>query len=57
MAYEKMDVDAYVNGELIAKNLLDLAMKQNRTLVDVKKELKEHFPTVEFKVTGGRKRK
>jgi len=56
MAYEKMDVDAYVNGELIAKNLLDLALKQNRMLVDVKKELKEHFPTVVFKVTGGRKK-
>ena len=52
----KWDVDAYVNGERIAKNLLDLALKQNRMLDDVKKELKEHFPTVEFRVTGGRKK-
>ena len=51
----KWDVDAYVNGERIAKNLLALALKQNRMLDDVKKEIKEHFPTVEFRVTGDRK--
>ena len=50
------DVDAYVNGERIAKNLLAMALKQNRMLDDVKKELKEHYPTVEFKITGRRRK-
>jgi len=43
------DVNAYVNGEPIAEKLLALALKQNKTLDDVKKELREHFPNVEFK--------
>jgi len=43
------DINAYVNGELIGEKLLVLALKQNRTLDDVKKELREHFPNVEFR--------
>jgi len=43
------DVNAYVNGELIAEKLLALALKQNKMLDDVKKELREHFPNVVFK--------
>jgi len=43
------DVNAYVNGELIGKKLVALALKQNKTLDDVKKELREHFPNVEFR--------
>jgi hypothetical protein len=43
------DVFAYVNGELIGEKLLALALKQNKTLDDVKNELREHFPNVEFR--------
>jgi predicted metalloprotease with PDZ domain len=46
-------VNAYVNGELIMRDLLCYALKQKnpaKSLDDVKKEMREHFPTVEFKV-------
>jgi hypothetical protein len=44
------DVSGYVNGKKVAKNLLALAVKQNKMLVDVKKELRERFPEIVFKV-------
>ena len=54
------EVNAYVNGELIAKDLLGYALKQKNpamSLDDVKKEMREHFPNVEFRVekTGAKK--
>ena len=39
-----------VNGEKVAANLVALALKQNKLLTEVKAEMKEHFPTIEFKV-------
>jgi len=50
MAYKRKDVNGYVGGKKVAKNLLALALKQNKTLNEVKIELKEHFPTIVFKV-------
>jgi len=44
------EVNGYVNGEKVAANLVALALKENKMLADVKAELKEHFPTIEFKV-------
>ena len=46
----RKDVDAYLNGKLIARNLLALALEQNKMLADVKKELQAHFPEIEFRV-------
>jgi len=52
MARDKRnDVDAFVNGERIARNLLSMALKAKNpanSLDDVKRELRETFPTVEF---------
>jgi hypothetical protein len=48
--YKWKDVSGYVNGKKVAKNLLALAVKQNKMLVDVKKELRERFPEIVFKV-------
>jgi hypothetical protein len=47
---KRKDVNGYVNGKKIAKNLLALALKQNKMLDDLKKELREHFPEIVFKV-------
>jgi len=44
------EVNGYVNGEKVAANLVELALKENKLLTDVKAELKEHFPTIIFKV-------
>jgi predicted DNA-binding transcriptional regulator len=52
------DVNAYVNGELIMRDLLGYALKQKnpaKSLDDVKKEMREHFPAVEFKVEKTRR--
>ena len=43
------EVNGYVNGKKIAKNLVSLALKENRMLDDIKKELREHFPEIIFK--------
>ena len=43
-------VNAYVNGKLIAKDLLGRAVRENKMLNTVKAELKETFPTIEFRV-------
>jgi hypothetical protein len=47
--YKRKEVNGYVNGEKVAKNLLALALKQNKMLDEVKKELREHFPEIVFK--------
>ena len=47
------EVNAYVNGELVMRDLLGYALKQKspaKILDDVKKEMREHFPNVEFRV-------
>jgi hypothetical protein len=46
----RKDANGYLNGKKIAKNLLALALKENRTLDEVRKELREHFPEIIFKV-------
>jgi len=46
------DVNAYLHGKLIAKNLLKLALSQNKMLADVKNELRSHYPSIEFKIVG-----
>ena len=43
-------VNGYVNNELVAKDLLTLALKEYKMLSEVKNELKKHFPTIVFKV-------
>jgi len=50
MGYKQKDVNGYVDGKKVAKNLLALALKENKSLNEVKRELKEHFPTIVFKV-------
>jgi hypothetical protein len=47
---KRKDVNGYVNGKKVAKNLLALALKQNKMLDEVKKELREHVPEIVFKV-------
>jgi len=47
------EVNAYVNGELIMRDLLGYALKQKKpakSLDDVKKEMRERYPNVEFRV-------
>jgi len=47
------EVNAYVNGELIMRDLLGYALKQKnpaKSLGDVKKEMRERFPAIEFKI-------
>jgi hypothetical protein len=50
MKAKQKDVNGYLDGKKIAKNLLALALKENKALDDVKKELREHFPEIVFKV-------
>jgi hypothetical protein len=54
---KRKDVNGYVNEVLIVRNLLALALKQNRMLDDVKKEHRELYPDIVFRVeeenTGG----
>jgi SPX domain protein involved in polyphosphate accumulation len=50
MKAKRKDVNGYLNGKKIAKNLLALALKENKTLDDVKKKLREYFPEIVFKV-------
>jgi len=45
-----MDVNGYVNGELIVKDLVKIALKEDKFLTDVKKELRETYPSIVFKV-------
>jgi hypothetical protein len=47
---QRKEVNGYVKGEKVAKNLVALALKQNKMLDDVKKELREHFPAIVFRV-------
>jgi hypothetical protein len=47
---KRKDVNGYVNGKKVATNLLAMALKQNKMLDDLKKELREHFPEIVFKV-------
>jgi len=51
---KRKEVNGYVNGSRIAKNLVALALKQNRFLDDVKRELKETFPDIVFKVEAAK---
>ena len=46
----RKEVNGYLNGKKIAKNLVALALKEYKSLDEVKKELKEHFPDIVFKV-------
>ena len=46
----KKEVNGYVNGEKIARNLIAKALKENKTLSAVKNELVSYFPEIEFKV-------
>jgi hypothetical protein len=50
MKAKQKDANGYLNGKKIAKNLLAWALKENKTLDEVKKELREHFPEIVFKV-------
>jgi len=50
MAYKRKEVNGYVDGKKVAKNLIALALKENKMLNEVKAELKKHFPTIIFKV-------
>jgi hypothetical protein len=50
MGYKRKEVNGYVNGEKAAKNLVALALEQNKMLDDVKKELRARFPEIIFKV-------
>ena len=47
---KKKEVNGYVDEKKIAKNLVALSLKENKMLTDVKKELREHFPSIVFKV-------
>jgi hypothetical protein len=47
---KRKEVNGYVNGEKVVKNLVTLALKQNKMLDEVKKELRDHFPEIVFKV-------
>jgi hypothetical protein len=48
--YKREEVNGYVNGVKVARNLMVLALKQKKMLDDVKRELREHFPGIIFKV-------
>jgi hypothetical protein len=50
MGYKRKKVNGYVNSKRIAKNLVALALEQNKMLEDVKKELRAHYPEIVFKV-------
>jgi len=50
MERKRKDVNGYVEGKLIAKNLLTKALKENRMLDEVLAELRSHFPGIVFKV-------
>jgi len=43
-------VNAYLMGKLLAKDLVKIALKQNKYLSDIKTELKETYPNVVFRV-------
>jgi hypothetical protein len=49
MKTKRKEVNGYVKDKLVAKNLIALALKQNKFLDNVKRELKENFPTIVFK--------
>jgi protein required for attachment to host cells len=49
MEHKQKEVNGYINGKKVAKNLVLLALEQNKMLGDVKKELKAHFPEIIFR--------
>ena len=47
---KRKEVNGYVDGKQVTKNLVALALKENKSLNEVKREMKEHFPEIVFKV-------
>jgi len=45
-----IDVNGYVNGELIVKDIIRVALMENRFLTDIKNELRGIYPNIVFKV-------
>ena len=49
MAYKRKEVNGYADGKKVAKNLIALALRENKMLIEVKAELMRHFPAIVFK--------
>ena len=46
--FHKVEVNGYVNDEIVAECLIGLALKENKLLSDVKNELRERYPGIRF---------
>ena len=43
-------VNAYLFGKLLAYDLVKIGLKENKFLDDVKREFKETYPEIEFRI-------
>ena len=50
MRRKKLTSVAYMDGKVFIKDVVQMALDQNKMLSDLKEELKEQYPEIEFKV-------
>lgn len=50
MKRKKLTSVAYMDGKVFIKDVVQMALDQNKMLSDLKEELKEQYPKIEFKV-------